>query len=110
MTVETAYRFDAMYKASGGILKITSAFRTVKRQWYFWNSRCCVRGKGCSCGEPAAYPGTSRHGVGVALDIATNCGSGGTISRPPSLCWQSNVYRWLDRNAQNYGFRRTVNS
>merc|ERR1740121_2136237 len=102
-----------MYQASGGIIKISSAFRTLQRQQYFWNAYCCSRATGrtvCSCGPLAAYPGTSNHGVGIALDVNTNCGGGGTISNPPSACWSSSVYVWLANNAASYGFVRTVNS
>jgi len=100
--VETACAFSRMRSAAlddGVTILITSGFRTYKRQEYFWN---CYQCQCCNNGNLAARPGTSRHGIGVALDVNTNCGRG--------PCGGSAVYQWLDRNAASYKFFRTVPS
>jgi len=108
MLVETACKFAEMAlaaSAAGVTLKIDSGFRTLARQQYFWN---CYKSKKCNDGNLAAWPGTSNHGKGIALDLNTDCGrqSGST---PPVLCTtQSPVYKWLRAHANDYGFKRGV--
>jgi len=95
MTVETACAFNAMKEAakkSGVDIKIQSAFRTIKRQQYFWN---CYQTKSCNNGNLAAKPGTSNHGIGRALDVNTD-GRG------------TRVYKWLASNGAKFGFKETV--
>jgi len=97
MLQATACAFGRMYdaaKKSGIILKISSGFRTLARQQYFWN---CYKTKSCNNGNLAAVPGTSNHGTGIALDLNT-----GAMSSP--------TYRWLAANAKKFGFVRTVPS
>ena len=55
----------------------------------------CYITKKCNNGNLAAKPGTSNHGVGLALDLNSS-GSG--------------VYSWLKNNAHAHGFIRTVSS
>jgi LAS superfamily LD-carboxypeptidase LdcB len=64
-------------------------FRTYARQQYFWH---CYQTKSCNNGNIAAYPGTSNHGVGLALDIHI-----------PN-------YAWMKAHAHSFGFVRTVRS
>jgi hypothetical protein len=107
MTTKTACAFDKMATAAdedGVKIKISSGFRTVARQEYFWN---CYQTKKCNHGNLAARPGRSNHGRGVALDLNTGC-SKQTGSK--SNCGGSKVYQWLKNNAHNYGFKRTVQS
>jgi len=95
MTTSTACAFSKMRTAalrSGVNIKINSGFRTLSRQNYFWN---CYQTKRCNNGNLAARPGTSNHGIGIALDL--NAASAG-------------VYSWLANNARTYGFVRTVPS
>ena len=94
MTVPTAcgfYRLKMAARAAGHRITINSAFRTLARQQYFWN---CYRTRRCNGGALAARPGTSNHGRGQALDFAL---TGGALS-------------WMNRNAQRFGFVRTVRS
>jgi hypothetical protein len=49
----------------GWSLRASEAYRTLARQWYFWNLYQSGRG------NLAAYPGTSNHGWGLAVDLAT---------------------------------------
>jgi len=93
--IPTACAFNKMYsaaKSAGVRLTISSAFRTLERQNYFWR---CYQTKRCNNGNLAAHPGTSNHGLGLALDM--NAGSKGTAQ-----------YRWLAAHAHNFGFVRTV--
>lgn len=93
MRTITACAFDKMHvaaKAAGVTIKISSAFRTLGRQQYFWN---CHLTKKCNKGRLAARPGRSNHGKGLALDL--NQAAPG-------------VYAWLAKNAVTYGFVRTV--
>jgi len=95
IAIPTACAFNKMYnsaKAAGVRLSINSAFRTLERQKYFWN---CYQTKRCNNGNLAAHPGTSNHGLGIAIDM--NAGSKGTPQ-----------YRWLASHAQSFGFVRTV--
>ena len=55
----------------------------------------CYITKQCNNGNLAAKPGTSNHGVGLAVDLNSS-GAG--------------VYNWLRNNAHAYGFIRTVSS
>ncbi|CAF1197208.1 unnamed protein product [Adineta ricciae] len=107
MTTTTACAFDQMAtaaKAAGVSVKISSGFRTIARQNYFWN---CYQTKSCNNGNLAARPGTSNHGKGIALDLNTDCGK--QAGAKPN-CGGSAVYQWLYNNAHNYGFTRTVQS
>jgi len=95
MLIATACAFNAMYEAAAKdhvSLKIDSAFRTIKRQQYLYN---CYIHRSCNGGNLAAYPGTSNHGYGLAVDI--NQESPG-------------VYSWLKAHADGYSFIRTVES
>jgi len=92
MILSTACAFDRMRnaaRAAGVSLSINSGFRTYARQQYFWH---CYQTKSCNNGNVAAYPGTSNHGVGLALDI------------------QISHYWWMAQNAHSFGFVRTVQS
>ena len=107
MTTSTACAFDKMASAAkraGVKITISSGFRTIARQQYFWN---CYQTKKCNNGNLAARPGTSNHGRGIALDLNTNCGRQ-TGSKPN--CGGSVVYQWLKNNGHKYGFKRTVRS
>ena len=108
MEKETACAFSRMHdaaKASGVELKITSGFRVLARQEYFWN---CYQTKSCNNGNLAARPGTSNHGTGKALDIA-NAG-GKNSNADGNFCKNASpqVYAWLQQHAPEYGFVRTV--
>lgn len=83
------YKLHSAAAKSGHRITISSAFRTLARQNYFWN---CYQTKRCNNGNLAARPGTSNHGVGKALDL--------TLSGA--------AYGWMRANAQSYGFVRTV--
>jgi len=93
MSTACAYENMRVAAAKAGIsLKINSGFRSLARQNYFWN---CYITKRCNNGNLAARPGTSNHGLGLALDLAVGASS-------------SSTYRWLSAHAQSYGFVRTV--
>jgi hypothetical protein len=97
IAIPTACAFNKMFnaaKAAGVRITINSAFRTLERQKYFWN---CYQTRRCNNGNLAAQPGSSNHGLGIALDL--NAGSKGTPQ-----------YRWLATNGQKFGFVRTVSS
>jgi len=107
MTTSTACAFDKMAstaKEAGVTIKISSGFRTIARQEYFWN---CYQTKTCNNGNLAARPGSSNHGKGIALDLNTDCGK--QAGATPN-CGGSKVYQWLYNNAHKYGFTRTVQS
>ena len=88
MTVTTACMFYKMHmaaKSKGVNIRINSGFRTVARQKYFCDLYQSGRG------NLAARPGTSRHGIGTALDLNTNCGRQ-TPGSVPTQCKSSKVY------------------
>lgn len=95
--ISTAKKFVEMQKAAikeSVPLSITEGFRTFKEQEYFYN---CYITKKCNNGNKAAKPGFSNHQLGTALDI--NLNGEGT---------KSSVYKWLVKNANNFGFYQTI--
>ena len=85
-------------------LRINSAYRTYEDQVRVWGNNCsnaigsgkCVPKKGQG---PAAIPGTSNHGFGLAVDLANNGGTKLATSMPE--------YKWVAENAPNkFGFKR----
>lgn len=97
-------RLQAAAAAAGVQITIASGFRTLARQQYFWN---CFQTKKCNNGNRAAVPGNSNHGVGLALDLNTDCGKQ-PGSRAPSACKSSKVYMYLLNNYRTHGFIRAV--
>ena len=94
MEVRTAcgfHRLKMAARAAGHRITINSGFRTLARQRFFYG---CFLTKRCNGGADAAVPGTSKHGIGRALDLALT---------PAALSW-------MNRNAQRFGFVRTVRS
>lgn len=52
-----------VYKKQGYKISASEGYRTLDRQWYFWNLHQS------GTGNLAAYPGTSNHGWGLAVDL-----------------------------------------
>lgn len=61
MNVESRKRYGVELRPTGS----ASSYRTYAQQQYFWNLYQSGRG------NLAAYPGTSNHGLGRAVDLAT---------------------------------------
>ena len=97
-------RLEAAASAAGVKLTINSGFRTLARQQYFYN--CFKTGK-CNGGNRAAVPGNSNHGVGLALDLNTDCGKQ-PGNKAPAACKSSKVYMYLLNNYKTHGFIRAV--
>jgi len=97
-------RLAELASKAGVTVKIASGFRSLARQQYFWN---CFQTKKCNNGNTAARPGNSNHGVGLALDLNTDCGKQLT-SKAPAACKSSAVYTWLLNNYRTHGFIRAV--
>ena len=84
-------------------LRINSAYRTYKDQARVWGNNCsnaigsgkCVPKKGEG---PAAIPGTSNHGFGLAVDLSNNSGTKLATSMPE--------YDWVAENGPGFGFKR----
>lgn len=92
---ETANAYIVMQAAAandGVNIRISSGFRTMDEQTYFWN---CYQNCNCNNCNLAARPGFSNHQSGHALDLNTAAGG---------------VLRWLNANGAAYGFERTVPS
>ena len=91
-------------------LKINSCYRTYDDQVRIWGSNCsnrigsgdCIARKGQS---PAARPGTSNHGFGMAVDIANKNGT--KVTRASGT---SKENKWLQTHASTYGFRQQNSS
>jgi LAS superfamily LD-carboxypeptidase LdcB len=85
-------------------IKINSAYRTYADQVRVWGENCsneigtgkCIPKKGEG---PAAIPGTSNHGFGLAVDFANTTNLSKLTTSDP-------LYIWLAENAKNYGFKR----
>lgn len=74
------------------------AWRSYEKQEYFWG---CYQDKDCNGGNLAAYPGTSRHGWGIASDL--NYVDTGTHSRLEAITW-------AHEHAGDYGLNFPVTS
>jgi LAS superfamily LD-carboxypeptidase LdcB len=84
--------------ASGINLKVNSAYRTYDDQ---------VRVAGNSGGIPAASPGTSNHGFGLAVDLAningTRININGMSGNKP-IPKTIDEWKWIQANKAKYGF------
>ena len=97
----------AAAKADGITLVLRSAFRTNERQWELYNGRVKEYiNKGYSEEEAAkiaatinAYPGTSEHETGLAVDILSQ-----NFTSFNSNFDKTNEYKWLENNAYKFGF------
>jgi hypothetical protein len=78
-------KMQAAAQEAGVRLSLSSGFRTMAEQTYFYN---CYKTKRCNNGNLAASPGNSNHQNGLAVDLSTSA--------------------WLARNAARFGFVRTV--
>jgi hypothetical protein len=63
LTKAAANAWNSAFRASGGALSLTEGYRDLKAQQYRWS----LFKKG---GNLAAAPGTSKHGLGLAVDVA----------------------------------------
>lgn len=77
----------AFYLEFGRPLYATDGYRGIDDQWTLY--RRYLNGTGA----PAAYPGTSNHGWGRALDLSSNVNSFGSAE-----------HKWMRENAGKYGF------
>lgn len=66
---DAARAFNAMsaeaQRRFGTSIRVVAGYRTYERQVYFWNLYLSGRG------NLAAHPGTSNHGWGIAVDLAS---------------------------------------
>lgn len=88
-TAHAFLKLQAAAEKAGVTLTISSAFRTMKEQQYFWS---CYQTKACNGGHLAAHPGNSPHQNGRALDLG------------------STNFSWLTSHASQFGFAKTVPS
>jgi LAS superfamily LD-carboxypeptidase LdcB len=72
-------------------LKVTDSYRSLERQVEM--KRKQLSGQG----NPAATPGTSKHGWGLAVDINTQDQDGKTK-------FKSDIFQWLTENAGRFKF------
>ena len=94
---EAATAYEKMVKAAkadGVEWGITDSYRTFEVQdkifdWDYFKKTKKRRKKGTS-GTPVAYPGTSNHGWGAAVDLKVKYGD--------------NAHTWLTKNASKFGF------
>jgi hypothetical protein len=76
----------AFYLHFGKPMYATDGYRDLATQWVVW--RRYLNG-----GAPAAIPGTSNHGKGEALDLASNINS-----------FSSAEHKWVRENEAKYGW------
>jgi len=94
---EAAAAYEKMVKAAKADKVewgITDSYRTFEVQdkifdWDYFKKTKKRRKKGTS-GTPVAYPGTSNHGWGAAVDLVVKYGD--------------KVHTWLTKNASKFGF------
>jgi len=95
MRPDAADAFNAMAAAAaqeGITLLAGSAFRSIPEQAILYAQYV----QRFFTAPTVAKPGTSNHGNGTAVDIASSPGV--------SLTYGSSAYNWLKRNAATYGF------
>jgi hypothetical protein len=93
--INTANAFLTMAQAAendGVHITISSGFRTMAEQQYFYN---CYINCNCNSCNLAAKPGYSNHQSGHALDLNTS---------------SAGVLNWLNAHGATYGWKRTVPS
>ena len=103
VTIMVACAFDKMAtaaKQAGVTVTITSGFRSLARQQYFYD---CYTTGSCNGGNMAARPGSSIYGTANILGLNADCGRQ-TGAKPE--CPSSPVYQWLSSNAHKFGFVR----
>lgn len=92
LTKEAADRAEAMALAFmlhfNKPLYATDGYRDIDTQWVVWRKWLA------GTGAPAAEPGTSNHGWGEALDLASNINS-----------FSSAEHKWMRENAPKFGWR-----
>ena len=96
-------------KAAGIFLRVNSAYRTLQDQIRIWQTNCsnplgkgrCVAKPGES---PAAIPGTSNHGFGLAVDLANIDGRRIKPTTTPK------EWKWIQDNKKNYNFEQQNNT
>ena len=81
-------------RAAGGSPVIISGFRTRATQQYLYDTT--------SNKDDTAYPGTSEHECGLAVDILES-GYGGDWYNAEKTA-ETETEKWLTENCQNYGF------
>ena len=79
---------------AGILIKVNSAYRTYDDQ---------VRIKAAARDIPAAFPGTSNHGFGLAVDLADRNGVRINPSKTPK------EWAWIQANKAKYGFENINN-
>jgi LAS superfamily LD-carboxypeptidase LdcB len=102
-------RMRAAAKADGVVWGITDSYRTYAVQdkifdWEKFNRTGQKKKKGTDIA--AAYPGTSNHGYGSAVDINLYGPgiSGASRNSQQAKANYELIYNWLKANANNYGF------
>ena len=95
-------------------VKVFDGYRTMAQQEYFWCRYTFPVGTNngepesdYSCGSTArgggnqaAFPGTSNHQMGLAIDFALETDSQGRATKPRD---EDYIYDWLTDNAATYG-------
>lgn len=97
LNAEAAAAYEKMVQAAKNeniTWGITDSYRDYETQdrifdWDFFRKKGKKRKKGTS-GTPAAYPGTSNHGWGSAVDLKVDYGDA--------------AHTWLTKNASKFGF------
>jgi hypothetical protein len=82
-------KLQAAAQSAGVSISISSGFRTMAEQQYFYD---CYKSGKCNGGNLAARPGFGKHQNGTALDLTPSSST------------------WLQSNYKRFGFARTVPS
>ncbi len=101
-------------------ITIDGMFRPIKTQQRLWDKSKkggCKDSNGKSlqpnCGNAAAFPASSNHGWGIAIDWKYTDKNGKALlassnCSKPNDRWLSEQYAWLFQNSPNYGFVNTA--
>jgi LAS superfamily LD-carboxypeptidase LdcB len=90
-------------------LGINSAYRTRADQDRVWGSNCSNAAGSGKCipvegKQPAASPGTSNHGFGLAVDLANASGTRINPDKTPK------EWKWIQENKAKYSFENINNT
>jgi|GEM_PF-4020353 len=103
------FKLAAAATAAGNGFHATSSWRTMEHQ-----TRLCNQNAKCRSGDHSAVaePGRSNHQAGTAIDVTeASFGQGASGGRSCSNPQTANtdVYKWLQANARNYGVKNYAN-
>jgi LAS superfamily LD-carboxypeptidase LdcB len=102
---DAAASYDKMVadaKAQGIDIYAISGFRDNETQKQLFDRQVAIQGSEKAAAKISAPPGYSEHATGYTVDLGTSSATDLQYSFE-----QTKAYRWLDKNAERYGFEQS---